>query len=51
MRRHHYHYENEPQGAAPCEEYPEDSGYTQDDLDRLYQDAFEGDSEAQWNID
>ena len=25
--------------------------YTQEDLDRMYQEAFEGDSEARWNID
>ena len=50
MRRHHYHYENESYGR-PYEEGPEDNGYTQDDLDRMYRDALEGDSEDQWNID
>lgn len=25
--------------------------YSQDDLDRMYEDAFEGDPEAYWNID
>ena len=28
-----------------------DSGYTQDELDDMYHEAFEGDPEAQWNID
>lgn len=28
-----------------------DSGYTQDELDDMYREAFEGDPEAQWNID
>ena len=25
--------------------------YTQDDLDRMYREAFEGEPEAYWNID
>ena len=25
--------------------------YTREDLDRMYEDAFEGDPEAYWNID
>lgn len=25
--------------------------YSREDLDQMYQDAFEGDPEAQWNID
>ena len=28
-----------------------DSGYTQDELDDMYREAFEGDPEAQWNTD
>lgn len=28
-----------------------DSGYTQDELDDMYREAFEGDPEAQWNVD
>ncbi len=49
MNRKNY-YRNERPYEDTCgeEEY---SGYTQEDLDRMYQDAFGGDSEAQWNID
>lgn len=50
MRRHSCNNENESLGR-PREEHPEDCGYTQEDLDRMYQEAFEGDSEARWNID
>lgn len=28
-----------------------DYGYTQDELDAMYEAAFEGDPDAQWNID
>lgn len=32
--------------------YEEESfEYTREDLDRMYEDAFEGDPEAYWNID
>ena len=32
--------------------YEEESfEYTREDLDRMYEDAFEGDPEADWNID
>lgn len=32
--------------------YEEDNyGYTQDELDDMYRDAFEGEPEAYWNID
>lgn len=50
MRRHSCNNENESLGR-PRDEHPEDCGYTQEDLDRMYQEAFEGDSEARWNID
>ena len=34
-------------------EYPDNEGwgYSQEDLDQMYMDAFEGDPEALWNID
>ena len=49
MNRKNY-YRNERPYEETCgeEEY---GGYTQENLDQMYQDAFEGDSEAQWNID
>lgn len=31
-------------------DHEEYDGYSQEDLDRMYEEAFEGDSEAQWNI-
>lgn len=31
--------------------YDDGFGYSREDLDQMYQDAFEGDPEAQWNID
>ena len=36
-----------------CSNYYEDngSGYSQADLDDMYRAAFEGDPEAEWNID
>ena len=49
MIRKNY-YRNEKPYEDTCGEGEYD-GYTQEDLDRMYQDAFGGDPEAQWNID
>ena len=49
MNRNYYYRNVRPHEDTCSEE--EYGGYTQEDLDQMYQDAFEGDPEAQWNID
>ncbi len=37
---------------SPSQEFDDEQfDYSQDDLEGMYQDAFEGDSSAMWNID
>ncbi len=43
----HSHNHNENYEERESESFE----YTQDDLDSMYRDAFEGDPEAYWNID
>ena len=45
-----WHNENRPYDGH-CDNYEDDFGYTQDELDWMNQAAFEGDPEAQWNMD
>lgn len=41
-------YDNEPYDNGYHED---DFGYTPDELESMYEAAFEGDPEAEWNID
>ncbi len=48
MRRYDS-YRNGRQNDEPHD--ADNGGYTQEDLERMYEEAFEGNPDAQWNID